>query len=107
MGVISSSGYMSELTPSRWRSYNMILLSGTCFLLGEIYADLLLLKYMPTLKETEHWQLVIALGTVPMWLMILPCYFLLEESPQFLAVNDRCDEAAYGGIIFWFITPRR
>ena len=52
MGVISSSGYMSELTPSRWRSYNMILLSGTCFLLGEIYADLLLLKYMPTLKET-------------------------------------------------------
>jgi len=79
------------VTPSAWR---LAMGSGTqaLFVLGEIYSCMLLLADDPTLKAL-HWRWLLALGALPSLLMAVASLAFLNQSPTFLAMKGRYEEA--------------
>lgn len=81
----------TEITPTPWRMVAGSM-TQTLFTLGEIYSALLLIQDDPSLKAL-HWRTLLQLGAVPSLVLSLLSYFLLPQSPSFLAMKGRRDEA--------------
>lgn len=81
----------TEITPTPWR---MVAGSMTqsLFTLGEIYSALLLMQDDPSLKAL-HWRTLLQLGAVPSLVLMLLSFFFLPQTPSFLAMQGRRDEA--------------
>lgn len=81
----------SEVSPDRCRLVTNALSQGL-FSIGEIYAAALIYIDDPVMKDL-HWRWLIGMGAIPSILLLFLCYVLLPESPFFLAINDKKDEA--------------
>jgi len=81
----------AELTPSNKREL-MMGLSLSLFEVGEMYSCLLLMADDPTLKSI-HWRRLIQLAAIPAGVQAVLAFFFLHQSPSFLAINGRKEEA--------------
>jgi len=81
----------AEVTPVNWRVL-MMGFSMTMFVLGEIYSCLLLLGDDPQLKHI-HWRRLVQLAAIPSGIEGLLALFFLHQSPSFLSVAGRKEEA--------------
>eukprot|EP00441_Pelagodinium_beii_P032765 CAMPEP_0197629368 /NCGR_PEP_ID=MMETSP1338-20131121/7250_1 /TAXON_ID=43686 ORGANISM="Pelagodinium beii, Strain RCC1491" /NCGR_SAMPLE_ID=MMETSP1338 /ASSEMBLY_ACC=CAM_ASM_000754 /LENGTH=489 /DNA_ID=CAMNT_0043200403 /DNA_START=21 /DNA_END=1490 /DNA_ORIENTATION=- len=81
----------AEVTPSAWR---LAMGSGTqaLFVLGEIYSCFLMITDDPTLQAL-HWRWLLALGALPSLVMALASFAFLLQSPTFLAMQGRYEDA--------------
>jgi len=57
------------------------------FPLGEVYAGILYI-----LVPVDQWRLMIVLGSIPPFIFLTIAWFMLLESPIFLAQHGRFDE---------------
>lgn len=92
LGVTTSIVYVTELTTKSSRQYVMAA-TMVAYTVGEIFACGLLLYYTPNLTEKEYWRALIVWDTLPAWLFVMPAFFMLDESPAWLAGQQRRDEA--------------
>lgn len=95
MGIGPSVTLQVETAPAAWRGQlvNSVIIF---FVVGEVYASVLLVKYMPFIAELEvrdNWQAVAAIGVVPAALMFPFVLFLLQESPHWYVLHGRYAEA--------------
>lgn len=81
----------SEVTPTFWR-VAVTAVSMSWFALGEMYAASLVLWDDPSMK-TLHWRLLLRLGSIPAGLLAIVAACILQESPTYLALSGRRDEA--------------
>lgn len=91
IGQPAWSALGSEVTPSHWR---VTMTAGTflLFMLGEVYTSLLLLLDDPQL-EVLHWRRLFVLGALPAFFSFFASALLLHDSPSFLALRGRRQEA--------------
>ena len=45
--------------------------------------------YMPDMESPEHWRMICILSTVPVAVCMTACYFFMQESPHWLAIQGR------------------
>jgi len=81
----------SELTPIWWRFASSSILQSL-FSCGVLYSALLLLYDDPDLQHL-HWRWLLRMGTIPAVVFLIMSVFFLYQSPSFLAINGRYDEA--------------
>lgn len=83
-----------ETAPAKWRAH-ILNLTSLWFMLGEVYTSVLLIMFMPNLEDPDgtKWRWVSILSMIPGILLFPFTYFLLQESPHFLVVNERHVEA--------------
>mmetsp|Transcript_70857 Transcript_70857/g.122735 ORF Transcript_70857/g.122735 Transcript_70857/m.122735 type:complete len:523 (-) Transcript_70857:162-1730(-) len=83
-----------ETTPSHWRGH-VVNLSSLWFTLGEIYTAAILMVFMPDLTDPagELWRYVTLLTIVPGLILLPFTVLLLHESPHFLLIKGRYEEA--------------
>ncbi|MBU7597141.1 MFS transporter [Streptomyces sp. P38-E01] len=80
--------YLSELSPAeiRGRILGLNQLMITVGILGAYLVNL-------TFSSTENWRAMFGFGLVPATLLVLGALFFLPESPQWLIVQGRTDQA--------------
>lgn len=81
----------SEITPTKWRIVNAFMLS-VLFVFGEIYIAIFMLLDDPSL-ENVSWRYLVRMGAMPALVLGLLATFLLIESPRWLALQGRDEEA--------------
>mmetsp|Transcript_53980 Transcript_53980/g.118209 ORF Transcript_53980/g.118209 Transcript_53980/m.118209 type:complete len:506 (-) Transcript_53980:170-1687(-) len=81
----------AEMTPSNKREM-MMGLSLSMFCVGEMYSCLLLMADDPTLKNI-HWRRLLQLAAIPAGVQAVLALLFLHQSPSFLAINGRKEEA--------------
>lgn len=81
----------TEITPTSWRMAAGAM-TQSLFTLGEIYSAILLMQDDPSLKAL-HWRRLLQLGALPSLVLALLSMFLLPQTPSFLAMQGRRDEA--------------
>jgi len=81
----------SELTPVWWRFASSTVLQFG-FTVGSLYSSLLLMYDDPSLQHL-HWRWLLRMGTIPGGVCLIMSVFFLYQSPSFLAINGRYDEA--------------
>eukprot|EP00933_Yihiella_yeosuensis_P081442 TRINITY_DN95050_c0_g1_i1.p1 TRINITY_DN95050_c0_g1~~TRINITY_DN95050_c0_g1_i1.p1 ORF type:complete len:526 (-),score=88.75 TRINITY_DN95050_c0_g1_i1:526-2103(-) len=81
----------AEITPSYYR---MAMGSGTqsFFVFGELYVGLLMVFDDPTLQAL-HWRTLLQVGAIPSAILGISSFFFLRQSPTFLAMKGRHQEA--------------
>eukprot|EP00928_Gymnodinium_smaydae_P071355 TRINITY_DN54972_c0_g1_i1.p1 TRINITY_DN54972_c0_g1~~TRINITY_DN54972_c0_g1_i1.p1 ORF type:complete len:516 (-),score=106.15 TRINITY_DN54972_c0_g1_i1:63-1610(-) len=82
---------ITETTPLAWRMYASGAMQ-TMFVFGEMYALLLIGAQDPQMKQLD-WRALLRWGAAPAALFIVFCWWLLRESPNYLAVHGKYDEA--------------
>lgn len=81
----------AEMTPSDWR-IGMQGISQGFFVLGELYSTILLLADDPKMQRL-HWRWLLQMGAIPAAVFLVFAFFFLHQSPSFLAVTGRREEA--------------
>lgn len=84
-----------EICPKAWRGH-MVNVNNFFFTLGEVYAAWLLWAFLKDLKQTsdeESWRYVTALAVSPALLILPFAVLLLCESPHYLVVCGKHDQA--------------
>mmetsp|Transcript_27958 Transcript_27958/g.65207 ORF Transcript_27958/g.65207 Transcript_27958/m.65207 type:complete len:522 (+) Transcript_27958:126-1691(+) len=81
----------AEITPADWR-VAMQGISQGCFVLGELFSCMLLLLDDPHM-ERLHWRRLLQLGAIPAGIFLILALLFLHQSPSFLAVAGRREEA--------------
>jgi len=81
----------SEVTPASWRIIAQCL-TQSLFAFGEVYACLLLIQDDPSLQNL-HWRRLLQLGAIPPAVMLILSVFFMIQSPTFLAMKGRYEEA--------------
>eukprot|EP00439_Symbiodinium_sp_Y106_P045047 s1940_g5.t1 len=89
-----------EICPKAWRGH-MVNVNNFFFTLGEVYAAWLLWAFLKDLKQTsdeelESWRYVTALAVSPALLILPFAVLLLYESPHYLVVCGKHDQAVQG-----------
>lgn len=95
MGLAPSLTLLAETSPSQWRG-QVVNFTGFFFMLGELFASVLLLAFMPTMSESEtvdHWRYVTVFAVAPGIILLPMAILVLKESPQFLVSKGRETEA--------------
>jgi putative MFS transporter len=90
IGAVSTA-YSSETTPLDQRGLSLIISTGF-FNLGQVYVALLALALLPDMDPT-YWRLLLVLTGVPILLYIGMVFYYAVESPYFLAIHERYEEA--------------
>mmetsp|Transcript_118078 Transcript_118078/g.220724 ORF Transcript_118078/g.220724 Transcript_118078/m.220724 type:complete len:495 (+) Transcript_118078:87-1571(+) len=91
LGIPAWNALAAELTPRRWR---MVMQSASyiLFTAGELYTASLIVYDDPTM-EYLHWRELIRYGALPGLVCLFTSLIFMYESPSYLAVQDRKDEA--------------
>lgn len=91
LGQPAFNSFINEITPSKGRmtvnSWGQLLFGA-----GELYACALIWFQDPYMTNL-NWRWLIALGAIPSAVFLVLSAFMLPESPSFLAVNGRHEEA--------------
>lgn len=64
----------------------MLVCIGVFYTLGELLTCLLALLTMKNLKE-GNWRLMLALNSIPAFLLVIGSFLFLQESPRFLVIK--------------------
>jgi len=91
VGIPAWNSLSVELLPAKWRMF----VNGLSFFywtFGEMYAILLLHLNDPSLKHLE-WRSLMILGSIPSFMLFFISLCFLHESPVYLALNGRKEEA--------------
>jgi MFS family permease len=83
-------GILTEYLPIKLRSFVLVAVWAG-FTIGVIYTLCMMLILTPN-YETSGVRQVFIFNSVPNFIMIFICYFLLEESPRYLIVEHREEE---------------
>jgi len=91
IGQPSFGALCSEITPARWR---ILMNSGAqvLFVTGEIYAIGLIYLEDPYMRDL-NWRRLFILSAIPAAFFGLLAFFFLQQSPSWLSVQGRQDEA--------------
>lgn len=81
----------TEISPSKWR-VGMNIVGQSLFVVGEVYSCVLLMSDSPDLKSL-HWRRLVCLGAIPSAVLFVLAFFLLPQSPSYLALHGRYDQA--------------
>jgi len=87
----SFNALLGEITPSKNR-LQMNAYAQLLFSFGELYSACLIWWQDPYMEEL-NWRWLICMGAIPSFIFLVLAVFMLEESPSFLLVNGRRDEA--------------
>eukprot|EP00746_Dinoflagellata_sp_MGD_P164518 gnl/MRDRNA2_/MRDRNA2_93179_c0_seq1.p1 gnl/MRDRNA2_/MRDRNA2_93179_c0~~gnl/MRDRNA2_/MRDRNA2_93179_c0_seq1.p1 ORF type:complete len:483 (-),score=62.44 gnl/MRDRNA2_/MRDRNA2_93179_c0_seq1:54-1502(-) len=88
LGQPSWNALGNEMTPKKWQG-DMIMFAQCFFSIGECFAVALLYLDDPSMKHLS-WRKLLVEAASPSVVMFIVAYFLLKESPRFLAVlGDR------------------
>lgn len=90
-GQPSYNTLVNELSPEKWK-LTMNALSQSMFAVGELYAAFLIWWSDPSMKSLD-WRWLCAMGAVPSAVGCVLCWFLLLESPFFLASKGKDEQA--------------
>jgi len=79
-----------EISPIKYR---LLMNAGgqLLFTFGEMYSAMLIYIDCPKMKELD-WRWLILMGSIPSLILLLASYFMLPESPYFLAADGRKEE---------------
>lgn len=91
VGLPAWNALGAEIVPAERRLHVQAAAQGF-FVLGEMYAALLLWIDDPNMKHVD-WRILIVLGALPSLVFMALGYLLLAESPSWLAANGRKEEA--------------
>lgn len=83
--------FMGEITPSNHRML-MNAAAQMLFCGGELYSAMLIWWQDPLMQRLD-WRWLVVMGAIPAMIFLGLSIFLLRESPSFLIVNGRTDEA--------------
>lgn len=81
----------AEITPSDYR-VGMQGISQSFFIMGEIYSTLLIWADDPSMEKL-HWRWLLQMGAIPAAIFLVLSLLLLHQSPSFLAVSGKTDDA--------------
>jgi len=81
----------SEVSPVQWRMA-MAFTAQILFPAGELYSSALLVADDPSLSKL-HWRPLLRCAAIPSGVLFFFAYWLLRESPSYLAVQGRREEA--------------
>lgn len=90
IGIPSCVAFITEISPVYWRN-TMNCIGFTLFSVGEVFSCLVSELDDPTLK-TLHWRSMLQLIALPPFLFLFLSRYL-RESPSWLAITGRYDEA--------------
>lgn len=85
VGQPAYSTLSTEITPAFWR-IPMTGVAQILFALGEAYSAMLLLHDGSPMSSLD-WRRLLVYGLVPVLMLAVPAYFLLHESPAYLALR--------------------
>lgn len=91
IGVPATTTLMVEILPTKTRA---IVYSGAwnlMFVLGQMWAAIGLMIFMPDLKGSQ-WRTLCIWSAAPSLVLLPFCFLYLKESPRWLMVNRRKDE---------------
>lgn len=91
MGQPACYAIVAETTPAYWRIVTGSIATAL-FILGECYSAILIMIDDPYLEDLD-WRRLLRLGALPALALGLLSAALLHESPSFLAVKGRNEEA--------------
>jgi len=91
IGQPACNALIMETSPSKWRIVMMTFIY-TLFIVGEAYSAFLILVDDPFMVDL-HWRRLLRLGALPALCLGSLAFFCLVESPAYLALNGRNDEA--------------
>eukprot|EP00746_Dinoflagellata_sp_MGD_P081408 gnl/MRDRNA2_/MRDRNA2_32383_c0_seq2.p1 gnl/MRDRNA2_/MRDRNA2_32383_c0~~gnl/MRDRNA2_/MRDRNA2_32383_c0_seq2.p1 ORF type:complete len:485 (+),score=85.62 gnl/MRDRNA2_/MRDRNA2_32383_c0_seq2:256-1710(+) len=91
VGLPAWNALGAEIVPAERRLHVQAAASGF-FVLGEMYAALLLWVDDPNMKHID-WRILIVLGALPSLVFMVFGYFWLGESPSWLAASGKKQEA--------------
>lgn len=94
MGTSTGISLTVESAPGSWRGH-VVNIGSLYFVLGEIFAGVLLLFLMPSLMSDDPntWRWVTALGVAPGVLVLPLAVVFLQESPHWLLSRGRNSDA--------------
>eukprot|EP00927_Polykrikos_kofoidii_P043308 TRINITY_DN37368_c0_g1_i1.p1 TRINITY_DN37368_c0_g1~~TRINITY_DN37368_c0_g1_i1.p1 ORF type:complete len:490 (+),score=53.84 TRINITY_DN37368_c0_g1_i1:119-1588(+) len=91
IGVPAFQTVSTEITPTQWRLIATAL-GQIMFAAGEIFSAGLLWWDDPELEDL-HWRWLLCVASIPSLVFLVLNYYMLVESPRFLAMNGRHAEA--------------
>lgn len=91
IGQPACNGLIMETSPSRWRIVMMTFIYSL-FIIGEAYSAFLILADDPMMVQLQ-WRRLLRLGALPALCLGTIAFTFLVESPAWLALNGRDDEA--------------
>ncbi|KAL4496579.1 hypothetical protein ABPG72_015940 [Tetrahymena utriculariae] len=86
-----SFSVLAEITPIKQRGV-ILALVGIFYTFGELFVCLLAFLTLDNLK-TGNWRLLLALSTIPSFLIMVLSYLFLNESPRFCLFDGREEQA--------------
>jgi MFS family permease len=89
--VPAAISYLIEISTPKTRS-GVIVMLAIVFLTGSIMVILLSIVLIPGLNP-DHWRELLLIISFPSFLSVIFQYFKLEESPRYLAIYRRFDQA--------------
>ncbi|CAK8995387.1 unnamed protein product [Durusdinium trenchii] len=92
VGVPPAMSMIAEIMPSDWRPF-MFIIFWSFTAVGETYAALGLIIFMPSLTESTSWKQAVLWSALPAFLMLLSSLARLQESAHWLAVRGHLVEA--------------
>lgn len=92
IGQPSWNALCNEISPKAWHA-DMMMLSQILFVVGECYAIVLLFLDDPNMKDLDWRRLLLEAAVLPVIILVV-AYFLVKESPRFLAANGDMEGAA-------------
>lgn len=90
-GQPSYNTLLNEFVPGRWK-VTMNGMAQSMFAIGELYAAILIWWSDPAMKHLD-WRWLCIMGAIPSAVGFVLCWFLLHESPSFLASKGKDKEA--------------
>mmetsp|Transcript_35789 Transcript_35789/g.78176 ORF Transcript_35789/g.78176 Transcript_35789/m.78176 type:complete len:484 (-) Transcript_35789:108-1559(-) len=91
IGIPAWNTLCCEHCPTRLRTA-MVGVGMMVFALGELYSACLLYADDPELRDL-HWRWLVVMAAIPALLFFISGCYLLDESPSFLAITGRLDQA--------------
>ena len=92
LGLPVAASYTSEICPIQFRGCYMVLLE-VFFTIGQIYIVAIAFLLMPGLKDTSNFREVLIIAAIPLVIANVCSFFVLKESPRFLAMKQKVVEA--------------
>mmetsp|Transcript_11886 Transcript_11886/g.29195 ORF Transcript_11886/g.29195 Transcript_11886/m.29195 type:complete len:464 (-) Transcript_11886:76-1467(-) len=91
LGVPAAVTMVVESMPTRFRDNSTNVINGA-FCLGELYAGLGCIIFMPKLQEAGQWRSMCLWSSLPALVIFPFALWLQHESPRFLLVNRKTEE---------------
>jgi putative MFS transporter len=92
MGLPVAASYTSEICPGLYRGSYMVLLEAF-FTCGQIFIVFIAFMLMPGLDDTSKYRELLFIAVTPILIANFLSFFVMKESPRFLAMKQKVVEA--------------